>query len=703
MRVIANRKAVWVLVAMLFLSGCAGQKAFREGQALLAQGKNEEGLAQLQAAVTLDPDNLEYKTELLRKRAAALAQSLAEAEQARRDARYAEAEQAYRRALRIEPGNERAENGIELVRQDKRHRVELNEAEILFKEDKWPQAQAKVKGVLLENPQHAEALALQKRLDDFLNPARMIRPELKTGLSRPITLEFRDANLRSIFEVIARGAKLNFIFDKDVRPDLRATIFVRNTRIEEAIRLLLLTNQLEQRVLNDNTILIYPALPVKLNDYRELVVKSFYIANADVKQTLNMIKAILKTKDVFIDEKLNLLIMRDTPEAIRMAEKLVALQDLGEPEVMLHVEVMEVKRSRLLELGAQFPNQLSVLNQTTTATTGTVGSVASSVSQPLTLARVTDVGAGQIGVSPNPVINLRKEDSDVNLLANPKIRVKNREKAKIHIGEKVPVITTTTSVNIGVSESVNYLDVGLKLDVEPSVTLVGDVSIRVGLEVSNIVREIKGNSGTLTYQVGTRNAATVLRLRDGETQMLAGLINDEDRESANRVPGLGDLPLLGRLFSNQRNESTKTEIVLLITPYILRNVTRPVADVLEFESGTESVIGQRPFGLQGLDSASSASKPEAQSKPGPQLQQSADPAASPPSAKPALPPAPVPAVPGQAASGAARTAAPAAAGSSVIPGVLPSPPVKVAPAPPQTPVGVPVGPVTPAASAPAAG
>ena len=151
---------------------------------------------------------------------------------------------------------------------------------------------------------------------------------------------------------------------------------------------------------------------------------------------------------------------------------------------------------------------------------------------------------------------------------------------------------------MGVAESVSYLDVGLKLDVEPQVYLDNDVGIKVSLEVSSIVREIRGQTGSLTYQVGTRNAATVLRLKDGETQILAGLISDEDRQSASKIPGLGDLPLIGRLFSTHRDETTKTEIVLLITPRIIRNITRLEAAQSEFSSGTEGAIGAPTLNLR---------------------------------------------------------------------------------------------------------
>ena len=190
-------------------------------------------------------------------------------------------------------------------------------------------------------------------------------------------------------------------------------------------------------------------------------------------------------------------------------------------------------------------------------------------------------------------VTARKTDTDANLLANPRIRARNHEKAKILIGERVPNITTTATSTGFVAESVNYVDVGLKLDVEPTIYLDGDVAIKVALEVSSIISQLETKAGSVAYQIGTRTAQTVLRLKDGENQVLAGLINDEDRRSANKVPGLGELPVVGRLFGEQADDASKTEIVLSITPHIVRNIRRPEAALIEFDSGTENSLGAR--------------------------------------------------------------------------------------------------------------
>jgi general secretion pathway protein D len=197
-------------------------------------------------------------------------------------------------------------------------------------------------------------------------------------------------------------------------------------------------------------------------------------------------------------------------------------------------------------------------------------------------------------------LDLRREVGVSNLLASPRIRARNHEKAKILIGQRVPVITNsvtpTSSGSSVVTGSVQYVDVGLTLSVEPTVHLDSNVSIKVDLEVSNIIREIfNTTSGTLAYQIGTRNASTLLQLRDGETQILAGLIQDSDRQTSNRVPGLGDMPLIGRLFGSKKDDTEKTEIILSITPRIIRSQPRPPSESTEFWYGTESSLRSAPL------------------------------------------------------------------------------------------------------------
>ena len=376
------------------------------------------------------------------------------------------------------------------------------------------------------------------------------------------------------------------------------TVFIKKVRIEDALDTVLATNGLQKKVLSDNSVLIFPNSQQKLKEYQDLVIRSFYLNNTTAKQVAALLKTMVKTKNIFVDERLNMIVMRDTPEVIRIAEKLVAANDLEDPEVMLEIEVLEVSRSRLQELGVDYPSRIAVNNLSSIATTTTTAIASTATSalaeRPLTLRSLQNLNSGSLNVSPNPALNFRKTLGDVNLLSNPRIRVRNNEKAKILIGDKVPIITSTAAVNAGVAESVQYIDVGLKLDVEPRITADNHVNIKVALEVSSLGERTVTRGGTVAYTIGTRNASTLLRLRNNETQVLAGLISDDERKNSSRLPGLGDIPFLGRLFANQVDSKNKTEIVLAITPRIISNIVRPQADITEYWSGTESNVSDKP-------------------------------------------------------------------------------------------------------------
>lgn len=576
------KSTILLLLAAGFLAACATtDPSYDEGKRLVANGQSEEGLALLEKAARDNPRQRELRMEYLRQREIVVARLIQQADRARVSGKPAEAEAAYIQALKIDPDSSRARAGYETIATERRHTERVRVAEKLFAKKDLAGAEVRLREVLAENPGHMEARNLMRRLLDAQASRALAQPVLRSAIGRQVTLEFRDASLRSVFDVISRTTGINFVFDKDVRPDLRTTIVVRNSTVDDVIRLVLVTNQLERKVLNDNSLLIYPNTPAKAREYQELVVRSFYIANADVKQVLNLIRSVVKTRDIYIDEKLNLLVMKDTANAVRLAEKLIAAQDLADPEVVLEVEVLEVGTSKVQELGARFPDRVQWQDP---ATVGT----------PLALQRA-DANLIAFVATPPIILNIRQTDGVTNVLANPRIRVKNREKARVHIGDRVPVITTTSTANVGVSSSVTYLDVGLKLEVEPSIHLEGDVAIKVGLEVSNITQTVPVSGGGIAYQVGTRNAVTVLRLKDGETQVLAGLIQDDQRLTSNKLPLVGDLPLVGRLFSSNLDSRNKTEIVLLITPRVVRNLTRPDYVVAEYYSGTDASVGAPPL------------------------------------------------------------------------------------------------------------
>jgi general secretion pathway protein D len=655
---LAWRPAAWCAVAAAaLLAACApGRDFLNDGQRLIDQGHPEEGLAQLERAAGAEPGNSTYRMTLIREREHQTGLLLSQADAAFRAGKLDDAQALYTRAQTLWPDQPRVQAGFDAIAAARRRNVRIEQATRFADQGRVDDASRLVDAVLSEEPANAAALELSRRLA-LVDPAEATSsPVLAAALRKPVTLDFHEASLKSVFEALSRSTGLNFVFDHDVRPDLKVTLTMRHMSIDDVIGVLTTTNQLERKILNENTVLIYPNTAIKQKDYVDLDVRTFYLANADAKSMVTMLKTVLKTRDVYADDKLNSLTVRDTPDAIRLAEKVIAAQDFAEPEVMLEVEVLEVKRSRLLDIGIDPPAKFTVLNLVpnpatviATAVGNTTVTNQTLTQTQLTLANLRHLSGSSVGID-NPAANLHAENGDTNILANPRIRVKNREKARILIGDRVPVITTTSTANVGVAESVSYLDVGLKLDVEPNVFLDNEVGVKVNLEVSNIVREVRSATGTLTYQIGTRLASTSLRLKDGETQALAGLISDEDRSSTAGVPGFTDLPVLGRLFSTQSNDRSKTEIVLLITPRVVRNIGGGAPSKYQYRSGTESMVGAAPLRLRGNGQlaqapSSSAGVPSATGRAVADPGDEEDDAPRPPPPAPAPAPVPAPSAP----------------------------------------------------------
>lgn len=566
-----------LLVQLALLAGCAGKMTQPpQGLELLDREQHEAAVAKLARTSNADPGNRESRIHYLNAQAQLIGRLLNDAHYERQMGRFETAEALYQRVLAQDRNHPQATAGLQAVEQERRQKRLFGEAAALVQINELDAADRKLGQILQENPRHDEALTLRRQIEEKARRSDPVTPALRKVFQKQVSLEFRETSLKQVLEALSRHAGLNFVLDKDVPPGLTVTVFLRQVSVEDALDVMLSTNQLRKRVLNESTLLIYPFSDAKVGDHQDLVVKNFFLANAEAKQVMTMLKTVLKAKNVFADDKLNLLIVRDTPEMIRLVERMVSIQDVAEPEVMLELEVLEIQRSRLLNLGVQFPEQLTL-------------SPLPSVGTTLTLRDLTNLNSRTTGASiSNTVLNLQNVIGDTNLLANPRIRTHNREKALIRIGDRVPVITNTSTSTGFVAESVQYIDVGLKLEVEPTIYPDNEISIKLALEVSSVTKEIVSKSGTLSYQIGGRNASTVLRLKDGETQILGGLINDQDIQAANRFPGLGALPVLGRLFSSHKDSRDKTELILSITPRLVRGLSAPPQMPSEFWSGTEN-------------------------------------------------------------------------------------------------------------------
>jgi general secretion pathway protein D len=618
------------LACACLLAGCAAQLQHREAMDLLAKGKSVEAIEGLHRASALEPDNAAYRIDYLTQRQSAVEALIAAAEADRDGGQFDQAALRYKEAARVEPGNERVRTGLLGLDSERRIAAQLLVVDRLLQGNQTEQALEQLRRVLKEDPRHERALALQRALEEKVAVDRQAREEqlsARAAFRRPVTLQFRDVPLRMVFEAISKAGNVNVIVDRDVKADLRTTIFVKDASIEDTLDVILIQNQLEKRVLSGNTLLIYPATATKQKELAELKVRTFQLTNVDVAFMASIVKTMVKTKDIVTDAKSNTLVMRDTPEAILLAERLIAANDLPDAEVMLEVEVLEVSSVRASEIGLKLPS------------TFTLGTPSPASGGTLTLGDLRALTRNALTATPlSATLNLMMKDSDTNILASPRIRSRSKEKARILVGDKLPVITNLISPqqsgqNSVVTGSIQYVEVGIKLEVEPQVYADGDVGLKINLEVSNVTDTIQTESGR-AYQIGTRSASTSVRLHDGETQVMAGLIDDHDRNSAAKVPGIGQMPVLGRLFSNTTGDSKKSEIVLSITPHIIR--AQAVADprFADAWSGTDSNVRDSALRLEPLSVVRlSTPAPTAAARPAPAALPT--PAAAPSGAPPA--------------------------------------------------------------------
>ncbi len=575
------------LALLAAVSACSGPSAIVRGEKEIAAGRYQEGLKTLEEAAAAPGASKEERAALLRNKAQVVARMEGEARVALEKGAIEQASALFADMARLDA--EQARAGTRRVEALGEATKSLKKAEAALRAGEVAAAQSLLKPILAVFPEHPQARALAARVAEAAPATNSDSPVLGPDFRKKITLEFRDVGLKAVFDAIWHTSGINFVLDRDIRSDSKATILVRDVTVEEAVEAILTTQGLGKRVLGPKMLFIYPRTPQKTAEYQELLIHNFFLAHVGAKEIQNLLKTILKLKDVYADEKRNLIVVRDTPEKVALAEKLIQAQDQAEPEVMLAVEVIEVNRSRLQDLGITWPQKLEVgvLNPISFQALKTLNGDGISVG----VGGFATGGGTSTGILAQ--LNAASNLGDTKTLANPRIRVRNREKAKIHIGDRLPVVTTNTAVATTnyISQSVNYLDVGLKLEVEPEVMLDNDVIIKLNLEVSSATTNPASSSGSVFYNVGTRNTSTVLTIRDGETQVLAGLIKDDESESSSGMPGFGDLPLLGRLFSTKHSNKTNSEILLAITPHVLRNLQRPTPSLMEYPSGSDNGQG----------------------------------------------------------------------------------------------------------------
>ena len=597
--------------AVLALSGCAASRTSGDLDAVARSADGSRpALQRLRKARAEQPGNLRLQTALHRQLASLVTQYLREADEAIDAGDESAATDKLRSVLEEEPGNRAAKQKLDQLDARKHLRVLLEQAGRLAQSDPVA-ASRQVQKALDEDPSWPVAVRMRDDLLRRIGESRTLTPVLNGKANRAVSLNYRSASLITIFDAISKMSGINFIFDNEVSKTATASIFAAKTTAADAIKLLLASNQLREKVLNDNTILIYPARPAKDREYRDVAVKTFFLSHATAKAISGALKTIMKSKDLYVDERMNAVVMRDAPDTIALAERLVLALDRPEAEVTLDVQVLEVQSKDLKDVGIAYPKSIGFGVE---LGAGGDGSRNDSTRLPLNVlgalsAKNLYLDTGSTAIA----LRLLQEAGDTRMLANPKIRVKNGRKAIVDVGERIPVLTTVTT-DIGSSGKVDYQDVGVKFEVVPTVSLDGDISIDISLTVSSLGLP-QEREGFKYYAENKRQAKTVLSARNNETRILAGLIKRNESTSTTGLPWLSRIPWLGNFFGTTNDDQRETEIVLVITPHIERSVDLPGAHVSTFIAGTEARSGEglrlRSTGHASVTSGNASGEPAA--------------------------------------------------------------------------------------------
>jgi len=550
------RGSAALLALCLFAGGCAASSALHRGDAAEHRQDYDLAVVEYAKAIRLNPDDGNTRAALER---AKLRASQDHFNRGRRFAATGKLDQAlveYQVAAELNPSDGQLDRELLETRNKLRAKI-------------------------------AVAREGKTELQTLMDRTRELPPpgmDLPAGVKMPASLTFRDAASRDVFTAISRLANISVIFDSTFR-DTPVTVDLRNATLDDALTTVSGATRTFFRVTAPKTIIVIPDTPAKRREYEEEIVKTFYLSNADLKETMDLLRMVLDARRISPTTATNALTIKDSPERIAAASRVINAIDKARPEVIIDVELIEVDRTKLQEYGLQIASPGSPgINGSVSIDNGTTG---------ISLSALRNLSQSDILLAnlPSLYYRLLKSDTNTRTLANPQLRTTDGVGATARFGDQVPVPVTTFApiATGGVSQqpitSFNYQNIGVNIDITPRTHHDDDVSLQLKIAVTNISGT--GFGGLPTF--GNREITTVIRLRDGETNMLAGLIRDEERHSLDGLPGLSDLPLVGHLFGHTTKSITQTDVILTLTPHIIRVLDLSEADLRPFRVGRDSL------------------------------------------------------------------------------------------------------------------
>jgi general secretion pathway protein D len=587
--------SVLVVATTLLVTGCAAGRAMRQGDVAMRAGDPDQAVVHYRTAVQADPNSARYKIALERAMLAASRSHLERAKELEANDQLDAARGEYRLASEFDPSNRQAAAKVAALDQIIRERVEAT------------RPRPAIEGM--------RARARAASAEPILNPA-----------SRdPLNLRFNNASLRDILNFISSATGINLTYDRDVT-DRPATVQLDGVTLEQALQQILTVNQLAYKVLSDRSILIFPDTPPKHTQYDEQVVRTFYISHADVTELTQLLSSIIRLPGIPIqpviqfNKTANTIVVRGTNAVVDIIDRIISQNDKPRAEIVFDIEILEVDRARVKQyglnlteyaLGGILSPEAAPGGATAALATGTGGTTApaagggsstnpSGVRSPNpfnfnTISRGVSTSDFYLAV-PAAFVRFLESDTNTKVVAKPQIRGLEGQKITMNLGDEIPIVSTsytpiaTGGVGVNPLNSFQLKPVGINLEITPRVTLEGDVVIDLNIESSSRGADVNV-AGTNYPSFGTRKVGTRLRLHDGESNLLAGLLREDERKSLNGVPGAIRVPVLRQLFSNNDQTIAQTDIVMLLTPHIVRTPGITETDLRPIYIGSQQSLG----------------------------------------------------------------------------------------------------------------
>ncbi len=631
-----RRVAALLAAAALAASGCAAGRAFERGRAAVRAGQWDAAVEYYRRAVEADPDRAEYRIALERTRLRAARFHAAEAAALEEAGDLPGALHAWRRAYALDPSLGTAGARIATLQQALRAEAEAARA-----------------------PAPIEALRERARRETA-------PPLLAPGSGEPLVIEFSDTSLREILDFLGAAGGINVTYDADFE-DRPYSVSLRGVTFGEALERILADNGAFHTVVTPATIVVAPDTAQKRAAYAAQVIRTFYVSHADAEDLVGLLSAVMRMPDMAVapqwaaNAAANSITVRASAPVVEIIERVIAANDTARAEVVIEVEILEVNRDRARQYGldlSSYSVTATFSPETAPASAGATGAADGEDGPVSALAGAFNLNTITSGVSvadfyaavPAAVIRFLERDTHTRLIAQPQLRGQEGAELTLNLGQEIPVPTTAFTPLAAGGPAFNpltsfqYRPVGMILTMTPRVTYENEIILDLEVENSTLGPPISV-AGQSLPTFGTRHVETRLRLRDGEPNLLAGLLRQEDRQVLKGVPGLRRLPVLRHLFGSTDASARQTDIVMLLTPRIVRAHDVRQADVSPIHIGTArapGVTGPPPRIGSGAEAAAEppAGTPPPSGPAGAGDAPAGD--APPPPAFPALPPPPLP-------------------------------------------------------------